>query len=50
MSTSYVTKVRATEIHWQQVNIGSGHGLVSSGDKPLPESMLTHNYVAIWCD
>ena len=30
------------------VNIGSGNGLVSSGNKPLPGPMLTQFYVAIW--
>ena len=30
------------------VNIGSGNGLVPSGNKPLPESVLT--YVVTWCD
>ena len=28
------------------VNIGSGNGLVPSGNKPLPESMLTQTYAA----
>ena len=28
--------------------IGSGNGLVPSGDKPLPEPMLTQIYVAKW--
>ena len=31
-----------------KVNIGSGNGLVSSGNKPLPEPMLTQIYVAKW--
>ena len=30
------------------VNIGSGNGLVSSGNKPLPEPVLTQIYVAKW--
>ena len=30
-------------------NIGSGNGLVPSGNKPLPETMLTQIYVTIWC-
>ena len=30
-----------------RVNIGSGNGLVPSGNKPLPEPMLTQLYVAI---
>ena len=28
-------------LHWWPVNIGSGNGLVPSGNKPLPEPMLT---------
>ena len=31
-----------------QVNIGSGNGLVPSGNKPLPEPMLTQISVAMW--
>ena len=30
------------------VNIGSGNGMVPSDNKPLPEPMLTQIYVAIW--
>ena len=30
------------------VNIGSGNGLVPSGNKPLPEPMLTQSLVALW--
>ena len=30
------------------VNIDSGNGLVPSGNKPLPEPMLTQIYVAKW--
>ena len=30
------------------MNIGSGNGLVPSGNKPLPEPMLTNIYFAIW--
>ena len=30
-----------------EVNIGSGSGFVPSGNKPLPEPMLTQLYVAI---
>ena len=30
-----------TVFYWWQVNIGSSNGLVPSGNKPLPESMLT---------
>ena len=29
-------------------NIVSGNGLVPSGNKPLPEPMLTQSYVAKW--
>ena len=32
--------------YWWEVNIGSDNGLVPSGNKPLPESMLTQIYVA----
>ena len=39
-------KVSATELHWQ-VNIGAGNGSVPSGNKPLPELMLTQIYVNI---
>ena len=35
--------------HWLLVNIGSGNGLVLSGNKPLPEPMLTRICVTIWC-
>ena len=31
-----------------EINIGSGNVLVSSGNKPLPEPMLTQISVAIW--
>ena len=31
-----------------QVNIDSGNGLVLSGNKPLPEPMLTQIYDAKW--
>ena len=33
---------------WWSVNIGSGNGLVPSGNKPLPEPMLTQISVTIW--
>ena len=35
--------------YWWQVTIVSGNGLVPSGNKPLPEAMLTQIYVATWC-
>ena len=31
----------------REVNIGSGNGLVPSGNKPLPEPMLTQIYVTL---
>ena len=34
---------------WWSDNIGSGNGLVASGNKPLPEPMLTQISDAIWC-
>ena len=30
-----------------EINIGSGYGLVLSGNNPLPEPMLTQMYIAI---
>ena len=42
-------QMNATRPYWWQVNIGSGKGLVPSGNKPLPEPMLTQIYVAKWC-
>ena len=38
--------MNATRPYWWKVNIGSGNGLVPSGNKPLPEPMLTQIYVA----
>ena len=35
-------------LHWWLVNIGSGNGLVPSGNKSLTEPMLTQISVAIW--
>ena len=34
-------QVNATTPHWSLVDIGSGNGLVPSGNKPLPEPVLT---------
>ena len=34
--------------HWSLVNIGSGNGLIPSGNKLLPEPMLTKFYDVIW--
>ena len=37
-------------LRWiSQSTFGWGKGLVSSGKKALPEPMLTHIYVALWC-
>ena len=33
---------------WIFVNISSGDGLVPPGTKPLPEPMLTQDYVVTW--
>ena len=55
MVDAFVVKLLQYEImnviglHWWSVNIGSGDGLVPSGNKPLPEPMLTQISVAIWC-
>ena len=40
--------MNATGLRWRSVNIGSGNGLVPSGNKPLPGPMLTQIYIAIW--
>ena len=37
--------MNATRPYWWSVNIGSGNGLVPSGNKPLPEPMLTKIFV-----
>ena len=37
--------VNATKYHLWWANIGSGHGLVPSGNKPLPEPMLNELYM-----
>ena len=41
-------KLPSYECHKTLLNIGSGNGLVPSGNKPLPEAMLTQIYVAKW--
>ena len=41
-------EIAITTPHWSFINIGSGNGLVPSGNKPLPEPMLTLIPVAIW--
>ena len=42
-------QVNATTPYWSLVNIGSGNGLVPSGNKPLLEPMVTQISVTIWC-
>ena len=34
------SQVNATKPHWWKIAIGSGHGLVSPGNKPLPVSVF----------
>ena len=46
--SSNSSKMNATRPHWWSVNLGSGNGLVPSGNKPLPEPMLTKFYDIIW--
>ena len=41
--------MNVTQPYLWSVNIGSGNGLVPSGNKPLPEPMLTQIFVAKWC-
>ena len=41
-------QVRATIPHWWLADIGSGNGLLPSGNNPLSEPMLTKIYVTIW--
>ena len=43
------SQVHATELHWWLVNIDSGNGLVSSGNKPWHEPMLTEIYIIVYC-
>ena len=45
----HFSQANATNPHKWQVNIGSDNGLVPSGNKPLPEPMLTCIYDAMWC-
>ena len=40
--------MNATETCWWKDKIGSGNGLVPSGNKPLCEPMLAQFYGAIW--
>ena len=43
------TRPSPAGLNWWSVNIGSGNGLVPSGNKPLPEPMLTQISVTIRC-
>ena len=40
--------MNAPEIHEWEVDIGSGHDVVPSGSKPLPEPVLILIHDAIW--
>ena len=40
--------MNATGPYWWKGNIGAGNGLVPSGNKPLPEPVLTKISNAIW--
>ena len=42
-------QLNAKGSYWWRLNIGSGNGLVSPDNKPLPEPVLTQLYVTIWC-
>ena len=45
-------KFPSDECNWALAmvsQIGSANVLVPSGNKPLPEPILTKSYVAIWC-
>ena len=44
----YCPEVNAERHHWWSINIGSCNGLVSSGNKLLPEPVLTHIYVIMY--
>ena len=46
LSISRKIALNGRRAHWWLVSIGSGNGLVPSGSKPFPESMLTRFYDA----
>ena len=48
-NTMYCLYVNGSTSWQMSVRIGLGYGLVLSGNKPLPEPMLTEIYVAIRC-
>ena len=41
-------QMNVTGPYWRYINMGSGNGLVLSGNKPFPEPMLTWIYVTKW--
>ena len=48
ISREIVLMMDATKPHWRSVDIGSGNGLVPSGNMPLTGLMLIQFYVIIW--
>ena len=48
ISSEISPNINVSWLHWWSFNIGSGNGLVPSGNKPLPEPMLTQISDAIW--
>ena len=49
ISSEIVPAQLIVNVHrWWSVNIGSDNCLVPSGNKPLPDLMLTQIYIAIW--
>ena len=40
-------RLMSSDFNNDKVNAGSDNGLMPSGNKPLPEPMLTETYVAI---
>ena len=48
ISCEIALNMNDTGRQWGLVNIGSGNGLVPSGNKPLPEPMLTQMCGATW--
>ena len=41
-------QLNATRSHWWLISIGSGKGLVPSGNKQLTKTMLTKIFIAKW--
>ena len=48
ISCTFSVKLQWDWWPYSQVNIGSGNGLMPSGNKPLPEPMVTQINVTIW--